>query len=200
MNQVVFFLSYQIHLEQVSVYNTNRRSGHRTALTVEECPETKWSNLMIQMKKILCPVDFSENAEHALKYAASFADKFDAELHLVHVLQDFVAMVPEPGLAYPPPGNFMEEMLEAAEKHMARLPESIGIEIPNVVRETRQGPPFLEIIRYAKENDIDMIVMGTHGRSGLVHMLLGSTAEKVVRKSPCPVLTIRPGEHGFVHP
>jgi len=65
---------------------------------------------------------------------------------------------------------------------------------------TRQGSPFLQIITYVKEHDIDMIVMGTHGRSGLPHVLIGSVAERVVRKAPCPVLTIRPSEHQFVMP
>ena len=64
----------------------------------------------------------------------------------------------------------------------------------------RRGAPFLEIIRYAKENDVDLIVLGTHGRSGLAHVLLGSVAERVVRKSPCPVLTVRHPEHEFVMP
>ena len=63
-----------------------------------------------------------------------------------------------------------------------------------------EGTPFLEIIRYAREHEIDLIVMGTHGRSGLGHVLIGSVAERVVRKSPCPVLTIRPGGHEFVMP
>ena len=66
--------------------------------------------------------------------------------------------------------------------------------------EVREGSPFYEIIRYAKEQDVDLIIMGTHGRGGLVHVLLGSVAEKVVRKSPCPVLTVRHPEHEFVHP
>ena len=60
--------------------------------------------------------------------------------------------------------------------------------------------PFTEIIRFAKDKDIDLIVMGTHGHTGLAHVLLGSVAEKVVRKAPCPVLTVRHPEHEFVHP
>ena len=82
----------------------------------------------------------------------------------------------------------------------SELIDSAWAEGKLVVRATAQGTPFLEIIRYAKEKDIDMIVMGTHGRSGLVHMLMGSVAEKVVRKAPCPVLTVRPEGHKFVMP
>jgi nucleotide-binding universal stress UspA family protein len=69
-----------------------------------------------------------------------------------------------------------------------------------VVRELRKGSPFLEIVRYAKDKNIDLIVLGTHGRSGLSHVLLGSVAERVVRKAPCPVLTVRHPEHEFVMP
>jgi nucleotide-binding universal stress UspA family protein len=70
----------------------------------------------------------------------------------------------------------------------------------SIIRVIRQGPPFLEIVRYAKETAIDLIVIGTHGRTGLAHVFMGSVAEKVVRKSPCPVLSVRHPEHEFIAP
>ncbi len=76
----------------------------------------------------------------------------------------------------------------------------IGQSAETIVKVVRQGPPFLEIVRYAQEANIDLIVLGTHGRGGLAHMLLGSVAEKVVREAPCPVLTVRHPEHEFVAP
>ncbi len=155
---------------------------------------------MIDLKRILLPTDFSAYSEQAMTYACAFAEQFDAELHLLHVLQDLVAIVPEPGVAFPPPGDYMGEMKTSAEQALAQLPDPEWAAGRTIVRETRQGPPFLEIIRYAKEQEIDMIVLGTHGRGGLAHVLLGSVAEKVVRKAPCPVLTVRPGEHEFVMP
>jgi len=156
--------------------------------------------MMIQIERVLCPIDFSDNAQIALRYAISFADKFGAQLHLVNVVQDLIAMVPEPGLAFPPSGNYMGEMVDSAEKGLAALPGEMSDKVTDIVRSVQQGPPFLEIIRYAKEHNIDMIVMSTHGRSGLAHILMGSTAEKVVRKAPCPVLTVRPEEHQFILP
>lgn len=155
---------------------------------------------MIQLQRILVPTDFSEHSANALKYGCALAEKFSAQLHLLHVLQDLVAMVPEPGLAFPPPGDYIEELKISAEEAMKKLPASPSAAVDDVVRTTRQGPPFLEIVRYAKEVNADLIVMGTHGRSGLVHMLMGSVAEKVVRKAPCPVLTVRPDQHEFVMP
>jgi universal stress protein A len=155
---------------------------------------------MISLKRILSPTDFSDYSNRGTEYASSLAKQFGAELHVLHVLQDMVAMVPEPGMAFPPPGDYMEELTESAERALTRLPGGDAAEGLTVVRETRQGPPFLEIIRYAKEHDIDLIVIGTHGRSGLAHVLLGSVTEKVVRKAPCPVLTVRPPEHKFTMP
>lgn len=155
---------------------------------------------MITLNRILLPTDFSDYAKTAMNYSCAFAEHFGAELHLLHVLQDLVAMVPEPGLAFPPPGDYMTELRESAERALEQLLDPNWAEGKTIVKATRQGPPFLEIIRYAKEVDIDMIVIGTHGRSGLAHALLGSVAEKVVRKAPCPVLTVRPDEHHFAMP
>lgn len=155
---------------------------------------------MISLKRVLLPTDFSEYSRLALSYACAFAEQFKTELHVLHVVQDLVAMVPEPGLAFPPPGDYMRELTQSAERSLGTFVDEKWAAGKSVVRVVRQGPPFLEIVRYAKENDIDLIVLGTHGRSGLVHVLLGSVAEKVVRKAPCPVLTVRKGEHEFVMP
>ncbi|HUG93822.1 MAG TPA: universal stress protein [Planctomycetaceae bacterium] len=155
---------------------------------------------MIQLNRILVPTDFSDHSRAALEYGCAFAERFGAELHLVHVLQDLVGLVPEPGLAFPPPGDYMLELQQSSEQALAALPGPSAPAGLNVERATRQGPPFLEIIRYARETEADLIVMGTHGRSGLAHMLLGSVAEKVVRKAPCPVLTVRPSDLKFAMP
>ena len=155
---------------------------------------------MIQMKRILVPTDFSEYSKLPVKYACAFAEMFGAELHVVHVLQDLVALVPEPGLAFLPPGDFLRELQESAQAALAKIPDADWARGKTIVRATRQGPPFLEIVRYAKENEIDLIVLGTHGRGGLAHVLMGSVAEKVVRKAPCPVLTVRPDGHQFQMP
>lgn len=155
---------------------------------------------MIKLNRILVPIDFSEHSTQALRFGCGLAEKFSSELHLLHVMQDLVAMVPEPGLAFPPPGNYMEELKASAEAALLKLPDPEWSVTSTVVRDTRQGPPFLEIVRYAKEKDCDLIVMGTHGRSGLSHVLMGSVAEKVVRKASCPVLTVRPEQHVFEMP
>lgn len=154
---------------------------------------------MITLKRILVPTDFSAFSRKALDYGCALAQQFGSELHLLHVMQDLVAMVPEPGLAFPPPGDYMQELKSSAERSLSTLPEPAAFS-GAVVRAVRQGPPFLEIVRYAKDQSIDLIVLGTHGRTGLTHVLLGSVAEKVVRKAPCPVLTVRPDEHEFVMP
>jgi nucleotide-binding universal stress UspA family protein len=155
---------------------------------------------MIKLDRILVPTDLSEFSKHAMRYGCEFANRFNAELHLLNIVQDVVAMVPEPGMAFPAPGEYLQELQQASTKALAELPDPTWLRGVNVVRHVRVGTPFLEIVRYAKETGIDLIVIGTHGRSGLAHVLLGSTAEKVVRKSPCPVLTVRPEGHDFVMP
>jgi nucleotide-binding universal stress UspA family protein len=155
---------------------------------------------MIKLKKILYPTDFSESSLEALKYAVSFAREYKARLVLMHVVNE--QMFSE-GLSLPrlaAPEALGEELAAEAERQMRVLiPADVraGLDLEQVIL---HGMPFLEIIRYAKANEIDLIVIGTHGRSGMEHIIFGSTAEKVVRKAPCPVLSVKPPQHVFVMP
>lgn len=156
---------------------------------------------MIRLERILHPTDFSEPAKQALEYAKALCERFDAELHALHVLPNLAAVPLSPGGFVPPQltRSQQEYRREAAEQLAALVPADWQAKHP-VHRVTDQGPAFLAIIEYAREADIDLIVMGTHGRSGLSQMMMGSVAEKVVRKSRCPVLTVRPEDHQFVMP
>lgn len=153
---------------------------------------------MINLKRILVPTDFSEHSANALRYAAAFARRFSAELYLLHVFQDLAVSGPEAVAVGPPIVAPIEQFLDSARKSLDRLVEDAHLQQLTVHREVRPGTPFDEIVGMAKEKDIDLIVMGTHGRGWLAHVLLGSVTEKVVRKAPCPVLTVRHPEHEFV--
>lgn len=155
---------------------------------------------MIDLHRILVPTDFSKHSENALAYASAFAEKFNAELYLLHVVQDLALFVPEAVTAAPPITPPVEQLTAAVREALTRVIDNHNLRRFNVHAEVREGSPFYEIVRFAKDLDIDLIIMGTHGRAGLVHVLLGSVAEKVVRKAPCPVLTVRHPEHEFVHP
>lgn len=152
---------------------------------------------MPSFQKLLYPTDFSDLANYASEYARSLAEVFGAELHVLHVVDEayqyWTAMGPHSLPVGPPP----EELIANARQHMTAWKDDLfaGASFP-VVTEVVGGRPFMEIIRYAREKSIDLIVIGTHGRTGLSHMLLGSVAERVVRKAPCPVLSVRhPGHH-----
>lgn len=156
---------------------------------------------MIQLQRILLPTDFSKHSEVAMTYAAALAEKFSAKkLYLLHVVQDLALFIPDAVAVAPPIAPPVEEFLAAAGQALEQLSKTGPLKDLPVQREVREGTPFYEIIRFAKETDIDLIVMGTHGHTGLTHVLLGSVTEKVVRKAPCPVLTVRHPEHEFVHP
>ncbi|MFO1000906.1 MAG: universal stress protein [Planctomycetaceae bacterium] len=132
------------------------------------------------------------------------AARFDAELHLLHVVPDPAMLVPEAAAFSVESMEAQTEMLrvESMKTLNTLLPEGWSNE-KQVVRETRIGAAFMEIIDYAREKNIRIFgqfVIGTHGRSGLMHVLMGSVAERIVRKSPCPVLTVKPEGHQFVMP
>ena len=154
---------------------------------------------MISLHRFLLPTDFSEHSAAATKYACGLADAFDSELHVLHVFEPPVPITGTEG-PFQLPLEDIQELEEAAAKSLAEMFDRDWEQGKTIVRATAQGSPFVEIIRYAKEHEIDLIILGTHGRSGLAHLLIGSVAEKVVRKSPCPVLTVRPEGHQFVLP
>jgi len=153
--------------------------------------------------KILAATDFSDDSNYALGFAEELAHKFGAELIVLHVDQPLApVMVSElsPGLDFGAMSRIAEEQrmmaLAELEKTSARLRES-GLKSRGVLK---VGAPFLEIIHTAQAENFDLIVLGTHGHTGLAHVLMGSVAERVVRKSPCPVLTVRHPDRKFQHP
>ncbi len=156
---------------------------------------------MIQLNRILVPTDFSDFSRPAIDYGCAIAARFGAQLHLLHV-------VPDPAMLVPESHAFSAEAMQAqsaalmedAKQRIELMPGGNWDNGKPVVREVRTGAVFMEIIDYAKSMDIDLVVIGTHGRTGLMHVLLGSVAEKIVRKSPCPVLTVKPQGHQFVMP
>lgn len=155
---------------------------------------------MLTLKTVLVPTDFSDASESALRYGKAMAEKFGASLHVVHVMEDLLAHAWAAEVYV----SSMPQLRDEIEKESR---QRLGALLTDGERKTLRaetallaGNPFLEIIRYAKAHNIDLIVMGTHGRGPIAHMLLGSVAEKVVRKSPCPVLTVREAQHEFVMP
>jgi nucleotide-binding universal stress UspA family protein len=155
---------------------------------------------MIRLNRILVPVDFSEYGAHALRYGCALAQKFGASLHLLNVLEDYYPLVPEAGMMLGDKDQYLSGLRAATERELAKLPEAAWAPGGEVTRTVIVGTPFVEIVRYAREHDIDLIVVGSHGRTGIAHVLMGSVAERVVRKAPCPVLTVRPGQHEFIMP
>ncbi len=153
---------------------------------------------MIDVKCILHPTDFGESSKQSLEYACSLATQFSASLHLVHVVQD-IALIASPFAGGFPPDYYIKQTQYATDE-LAKLPGKTAEFKGSVIRKVLEGTPFVEIIKYAKENAVDMIVMGTHGYKGLEHLIIGSVAENVVRKAPCPVLTIHPKGQSFIMP
>jgi nucleotide-binding universal stress UspA family protein len=154
---------------------------------------------MIALRKILAATDFSEHSRVAVDYAAALAKTFGAEVLLCHVVEppDLISQGPPTGEAYFPP-NLSQLQHDAAESECARLLQEADVSKGRAL--VAIGSPFIELIRIARDENADLLIAGTHGRGAVAHMLLGSVAEKLVRKSPCPVLVVRAGEHDFVMP
>ncbi len=143
-------------------------------------------------KRICCPIDFSDASRAAMEVAVDLARRTGAELVLLHAY-------PIPGYTFPDGSvvaspKMMQELADQAERHLEewRAAAAATTGAPRVGTHKAVGEPAAEIVAFAKANGIDLIVVGTHGRTGLEHALMGSVAERVVRRAHCPVLTVRP--------
>ncbi len=146
--------------------------------------------MLLNIERILVPVDFSEYSKMALDYSIEFSKKFNSELILIYVIEPIV-YPSDFGLGQIPINQVDFEIQSKAEEELKKLIEE---KVPADVKASftvKTGKPFLEIINAAKELNCDLIIIATHGHTGIEHILFGSTAEKVVRKSPVPVLTVR---------
>lgn len=147
---------------------------------------------MVDVLRILWPTDFSNPSKEAGRYAVTLANQFGAELHALHVIEDIAPSMLEAARRMATSPDYTAQARELGEKELAAsLPSDVagGRE---VVRAIQFGAPLTHILDYAKEQDIGLIVIGTHGLRGLQRFLIGSVAERVVRHAPCPVLTVRP--------
>jgi nucleotide-binding universal stress UspA family protein len=145
---------------------------------------------MRRYERILCPVDFSPFSKAALDEAAALASGMKSQLRILHAYQNPAFVLPMSGYVGPTAEMVarMRQQLGHELEALAQQPRSEGIKVETAVIE---GIAYSSIVDYAKEWSADLIVMGTHGRSGLSHALTGSVAERVVRLAPCPVLITR---------
>jgi len=156
---------------------------------------------VIALKNVLIATDFGEAADTALVYAKALATRFGAHLHVLHVSNSiYLAALGAEGYATMSP-DVQSRLEEDARRELdARLVDhdkSGPATTPSIIT---SSSPALTIADYAKDHSIDLIVMGTHGRGTIGHILMGSVAERVVRTAPCPVLTVRRPEHEFAWP
>ncbi len=156
---------------------------------------------MIAMKNILVATDFGEAADSALTYGRELAGRFDATLHVLHVAENvyITAFGAETYASFAP--DLQRDIEQNAQKRLNEaVLDSDGSGPHTVPVVMTSSSPAFAIIDYAREHNIDLIIMGTHGRGALAHLLMGSVAERVVRLAPCPVLTIRCPERDFIQP
>jgi universal stress protein A len=153
----------------------------------------------VRLKRVLWPTDFSELSLRGGRYARGFCRQFGAELHVIHVVPP--PLSPDVSLVAPaevPVAISEPELVEASRTALDKLVKDHFGDSEKVVTKVFFGNPWPSICSYAKDNDIDLIIITTHGRTGLSHVLIGSTAERIVQHAPCPVLTVKHSEKDFL--
>lgn len=148
---------------------------------------------MIKLNKILVPVDFSEGSALALRYAATFSREYGAQIHLLNVIEEAVL---RPGSISDPlntVAKWEQQNLEELEKFVPEEYNKLDI-----IKAVRGGLAYESIIEYAREEEVSLIIIGAHGRTGFIESWLGGNSYEIARKSPCAVLTVKPQGRGFV--
>jgi len=147
---------------------------------------------MVKIQKILFPIDLTDNSSTVLPYVLSLSEKYGSEICLLHVVEDFAKW--DGGIYIPhiPLDQYREDALKGAEKALDKVCEEKLKGCPRFQKKIAYGDPAQEILNAIESEDIDVVVMGTHGRKGLEHVIFGSVARKVVRRSSVPVFTVNP--------
>jgi nucleotide-binding universal stress UspA family protein len=154
---------------------------------------------MINLRHVLVPTDFSAASETALAYGRELASRFDAQLHIVTAVENFFRIVGVEGYFIDAGGHNQRDSESLARALLDAAATGPGC-APSRTRAIllKSSTPGLAVVDYAREHAIDLIIIGSHGHTGLAHRLMGGVAEEIVRLAPCPVLTVKPGEHEFL--
>lgn len=155
--------------------------------------------MVLRPKRILWPTDFSDLSLQAARYARGLCETFGAELHIVHAVLPPVATDVAVAMPAEVPVTYADqELLEVSRRQISELVQRHFPRPESVVIDAFFGNPWSAICHYAERAEINLIVVSTHGRTGLKHVLIGSTAERIVQHAPCPVLVVKSSERGFV--
>ena len=164
------------------------RTSKCPVMTVKLSHEIKPDKFDI--KKILVPVDFSEHSEKAFELAVDFANLFNAKLYIVNVIQP-ISFYPYYYNEFYSKEGIIKRMEVETKSRLDSLIKEKGKGVKDITYEVRIGDPYHEILEKEKAVKADLIIMGTHGRKGVSHLLLGSVAERLIRLAECPVLTVK---------
>lgn len=155
--------------------------------------------MVVSPKNILWPTDFSELSLHGARYARGFRDVFGAALQIIHVIRPLWTL--DAGVSVPldVPTSLSESgLIAACREGLEGLIREQFEDDGTITYDTFLGNPWQGVCEYAAKNDVDLIIIATHGRTGLKHVLIGSTAERIVQHAPCPVLTVKSSAKGFL--
>lgn len=156
---------------------------------------------MITLRNVLVAVDFGGASETALAYGRELARMAGATLHVLHLVENVIAGAPGVDGYVADSASLQGEVEESARKQLdSMVTDEDRRTLAAKTVTTTSNSPALSIVSYARDAHIDLIIVGTHGRGGMAHLVMGSVAERVVRTAPCPVLTVRNPEHEFVLP
>jgi nucleotide-binding universal stress UspA family protein len=147
---------------------------------------------MVKIQKILFPIDLTDNSSKVFPYVLSLSEKYGSEICLLHVVEDFAKWVGGIYIPHIPLEQYREDALNGAEKALGKVCEKQLQGCPSFQKKIVYGDPAQEILNAIESEKIDLVVMGTHGRKGLEHVIFGSVARNVVRRSSVPVLTVNP--------
>ncbi|MCF8127910.1 MAG: universal stress protein [Deltaproteobacteria bacterium] len=147
---------------------------------------------MVKIQKILFPIDLTDNSSKVIPYVLSLSEKYGSEICLLHVVEDFAKWGGGIYIPHIPLEQYREDALKGAEKALSKVCEEQLQGCRNFQKKIAYGDPAQEILNAIESEDIDVVVMGTHGRKGLEHVIFGSVARKVVRRSSVPVFTVNP--------